>query len=180
MVRHGRFLSKKTRDICQPGWIYSRRVIWTSKNIPPQLPVLHACLGLPFIENWTIRIHGCWIHRGSPWRFEDLGRSYHVWLCWTKKKSSKIIPNCVASYTNPPFCANKIIIWQESGGYKPPLSKGIYQSPTTNTDHTYTCWWLKIFKGSPTILWNNCDPVLGGSFEIIDILPMLNMDRENG
>ena len=77
------------------------------------------------------------------------------------------------------FCEGKLVLWQESGGYKPPIFTRICSFPTTNTDQTYTCWCLKILKGSPTILCNNLDPLLGGSFEIVDLLPLLTMDREN-
>lgn len=77
------------------------------------------------------------------------------------------------------FCEGKLVLWQESGGYELPISTRICSSPTRNTDQTYTCWCLKILKGSPTILCNNLDPLLGGSFEIMDILPLLTRDREN-
>lgn len=141
-------------------------------HLNPTLVAENGLACLHFVENWTIRIHGFfWMQWGSPWCLEMFG-SIMGDCVENKRKHGSCKKMCF-------FCEGKLVLLQESGGYKPPIFTRICSFPTTHTDQTYTCWCLKILKGSPTILCNNLDPLLGGSFEIMDILPLVTMDREH-
>ena len=147
------FFAKKINDICQVG-IYSSKKSSEPPNSCggkwPRMPPL--CRKLDHPNPWVLLNA-----KGLPLVLGDLLEVSCVTVLKTKEITGHA-KRCV-------FCEGKLVLWQESGGYKPPIFTRICSFPTTNIDQTYTCWCLKILKGSPTILCNNLDPLLGGSFE---------------